>query len=59
MPAGTRLDSAQLKLYFDQNMLDSFDDTAMDVEAHRATVPWTENTVNWNTVRTLATLAGG
>ncbi|MEV6494034.1 DNRLRE domain-containing protein, partial [Actinoplanes sp. NPDC051633] len=51
VPAGTRLDSAQLKLYFDQNMLNTFDDVEMDVSAHRATVPWAESSVTWNTVR--------
>ncbi|MFG1605155.1 DNRLRE domain-containing protein [Actinoplanes sp. NPDC049265] len=51
VPAGTRLDSAQLKLYFDQNMLNTYDDTEMDVSAHRATVPWSENSVTWNTVK--------
>ncbi|MEV6630256.1 DNRLRE domain-containing protein [Actinoplanes sp. NPDC051470] len=51
VPTGTRLDSAELKLYFDQNMLNSYDDVEMDVEAHRATVPWAENSVTWNTVK--------
>ena len=52
VPAGTKLDSAQLKLYFDQTMVNELDDDAVPINAHRATAAWAENTVTWNSVKT-------
>ncbi|MFE0648297.1 DNRLRE domain-containing protein [Streptomyces sp. NPDC059534] len=46
VPAGTRLDSADLKLYFDQTHTTG--DTEVQLEAHRATQPWTEAQATWN-----------
>ncbi|MGW4947749.1 DNRLRE domain-containing protein [Actinoplanes sp. NPDC004185] len=51
VPAGTKLDSAQLKLYFDQTMVNELDDTAVPINAHRATTAWAENSVTWNSVK--------
>jgi hypothetical protein len=46
VPAGTKIDAIQLKLYFDQ----SFETNAntVQLEAQQATSAWTESTVNWN-----------
>jgi hypothetical protein len=46
VPAGTKIDAIQLKLYFDQ----SFEANAntVQLEAQQATSAWTESTVNWN-----------
>jgi RHS repeat-associated protein len=52
VPAGTRLDSAQLRLYFDQTMVNAHDKDAVPIQAHRVTAPWAENTVTWNAINT-------
>ncbi|MFB9928304.1 DNRLRE domain-containing protein [Amycolatopsis halotolerans] len=46
IPAGTRLDSAQLQVYYDQDHTTGANDVT--VEAHRATQPWTASTATWN-----------
>ncbi|WP_256341731.1 DNRLRE domain-containing protein [Streptomyces sp. TLI_105] len=46
IPAGTKLDSADLKLYFDQTHTTG--DTEVQLEAHRATQAWTESGATWN-----------
>ncbi|MEU8609253.1 DNRLRE domain-containing protein [Actinoplanes sp. NPDC048791] len=52
VPAGTKLDSAQLKMYFDQNMVNALDSTVVPINAHRVTAPWNESTVTWNNINT-------
>ncbi|MFF0204374.1 DNRLRE domain-containing protein [Streptomyces sp. NPDC005017] len=46
VPAGTRLDAAELKLYYDQTH--TAGDTEVHLEAHRATQEWREDTATWN-----------
>ncbi|MFF0473134.1 DNRLRE domain-containing protein, partial [Streptomyces sp. NPDC004284] len=46
IPAGTKLDSADLKLYFDQTHTTG--DTEVQLEAHRATQAWTESGATWS-----------
>ncbi|MFE1443252.1 DNRLRE domain-containing protein [Streptomyces sp. NPDC058739] len=46
VPAGTRLDAAELKLYYDQTH--TAGDTEVPLEAHRATQEWREDTATWN-----------
>ncbi|NUP15658.1 MAG: DNRLRE domain-containing protein [Streptomyces sp.] len=46
VPAGTKLDSADLRLYYDQTH--TTDDTEVDLEAHRATAAWSEEQATWN-----------
>ncbi|MER7107911.1 golvesin C-terminal-like domain-containing protein [Streptomyces sp. NPDC000229] len=46
VPAGTKLDSADLKLYFDQTHTTG--DSEVRLEAHRATAAWSESTATWN-----------
>ncbi|CAL9644661.1 hypothetical protein SUDANB15_06419 [Streptomyces sp. enrichment culture] len=46
VPAGTRLDSAELKLYYDQTHTTGA--TEVRLEAHRATTAWTEAGATWN-----------
>jgi RHS repeat-associated protein len=46
IPAGTKLDSADLKLYYDQ--FHTAGDTEVQLEAHRATASWDESTATWN-----------
>ncbi|MGW1028113.1 golvesin C-terminal-like domain-containing protein [Streptomyces sp. NPDC002577] len=46
IPAGTKLDSADLKLYYDQTH--TAGDTEVQLEAHRATADWSESTATWN-----------
>ncbi|MFD0078461.1 DNRLRE domain-containing protein [Streptomyces sp. NPDC127166] len=46
IPAGTKLDSADLRLYFDQTHTTG--DTEVQLEAHRATQPWTEAQATWD-----------
>jgi RHS repeat-associated protein len=48
VPAGTRLDSAQLQMYFDQ--VHTTDDFDVPIEARRVTANWAENTVTWNSI---------
>ncbi|XCW01068.1 DNRLRE domain-containing protein [Streptomyces sp. HUAS MG47] len=48
--AGTKLDSADLKLYFDQTHTTG--DTEVQLEAHRATQAWQEDTATWNSANT-------
>jgi RHS repeat-associated protein len=51
VPAGTKLDSAELKLYYDQTHTAS--DTEVHLQAHRATQEWREDTATWNSANTL------
>ncbi|MFI1714417.1 DNRLRE domain-containing protein [Streptomyces litmocidini] len=51
IPAGTKLDSADLKLYFDQTH--TAGDTEVQLEAHRATQAWSESTATWNNANAL------
>jgi RHS repeat-associated protein len=46
VPAGTKLDSADLKLYYDQTH--TAGDTEVQLEAHRATEAWSESNATWN-----------
>ncbi|WP_245685045.1 DNRLRE domain-containing protein, partial [Streptomyces exfoliatus] len=50
IPAGTKIDSADLKLYFDQ--FHTTGDTEVQLEAHRATQAWSEETATWNSANT-------
>ncbi|GGM19757.1 DNRLRE domain-containing protein [Micromonospora yangpuensis] len=52
VPAGTQLDSAQLRMHFDQTTSNDADQYAVPVDAHRVTAPWAENTVTWNSINT-------
>ncbi|MGW0121499.1 golvesin C-terminal-like domain-containing protein [Streptomyces sp. NPDC003327] len=49
IPAGTKLDSADLKLWFDQ--YHTTGDTEVQLEAHRATQAWSEETATWNSAQ--------
>ncbi|MEU6879181.1 DNRLRE domain-containing protein [Streptomyces sp. NPDC046712] len=51
VPAGTKLDSADLKLYYDQTHTTG--DTEVQLEAHRATQAWTEEQATWNSANTI------
>ncbi|MFE2598949.1 DNRLRE domain-containing protein [Streptomyces sp. NPDC059396] len=51
VPAGTRLDAANLQLYYDQTH--TTDGTAVPLEAHRATAAWNESTATWNNAKDL------
>ncbi|GAA3597777.1 DNRLRE domain-containing protein [Kribbella ginsengisoli] len=57
IPAGTAVDSAQLKLYFDQSF--ETNANAVQLEARQVASAWTESTVNWNSTAntTLGSLA--
>ncbi|MBA2947606.1 golvesin C-terminal-like domain-containing protein [Streptomyces himalayensis] len=46
VPAGAKLDSADLKLYYDQTHTTG--DTEVHLEAHRATADWSEDRATWN-----------
>ncbi|MFE3138450.1 DNRLRE domain-containing protein [Streptomyces scopuliridis] len=46
IPAGSKIDTAQLSLYFDQ--VHTTGTTNVDVEVRRATGPWDETQANWN-----------
>ncbi|MGI5380313.1 DNRLRE domain-containing protein [Streptomyces sp. CA-251387] len=46
VPAGTKLDAAELKLYYDQTH--TAGDTEVHLEAHRATSDWREDSATWN-----------
>ncbi|MEV0489525.1 DNRLRE domain-containing protein [Streptomyces atratus] len=45
VPVGTKLDSADLRLYYDQTHTTG--DTEVPLEAHRATAAWDETTATW------------
>ncbi|MFF3350618.1 DNRLRE domain-containing protein [Streptomyces sp. NPDC002779] len=51
IPAGTKLDNAELKLYYDQTHTTGAEEVAL--EAHRATGPWTESGATWNNAKDL------
>jgi RHS repeat-associated protein len=51
IPAGTKLDSAQLRMYYDQTHTTGSNDVTL--EAHRATGPWEETTATWNNANNL------
>ncbi|CAM5351478.1 YD repeat-containing protein OS=Streptomyces glaucescens OX=1907 GN=SGLAU_00860 PE=4 SV=1 [Streptomyces glaucescens] len=46
IPAGTKLDSADLRLYYDQTHTTGT--TEVQLEAHRATGAWSESSATWN-----------
>ncbi|GAA4509144.1 hypothetical protein GCM10023191_069920 [Actinoallomurus oryzae] len=46
IPAGTKISSADLQMYYDQTHTDNSKDVT--IEAHRATAPWDETTATWN-----------
>ena len=46
VPSGTKIDSADLKLWYDQTHTSG--DTEVQLEAHRATQAWTEEQATWN-----------
>ncbi|MER5207720.1 DNRLRE domain-containing protein [Streptomyces sp. NPDC002825] len=50
VPAGTKLDSADLRLWFDQTHTTG--DSEVQLEAHRATQAWTEDLATWNSANT-------
>ncbi|MFI2347971.1 DNRLRE domain-containing protein [Streptomyces sp. NPDC019443] len=50
VPAGTKLDAADLKLYYDQTHTTG--ETEVQLEAHRATQAWTEENATWNSANT-------
>ncbi|MFI0409215.1 DNRLRE domain-containing protein [Actinomadura sp. 3N508] len=52
IPAGTRIDSAQLQLYYDQNHTSSANPVTL--EARRATQAWDETTATWNNANGIA-----
>jgi hypothetical protein len=52
IPAGAKIDSARLGLYFDQ--AHTTGDQDVTVEAHRATGPWEQTTATWNKTSTLS-----
>ncbi|MEV3991544.1 DNRLRE domain-containing protein, partial [Streptomyces sp. NPDC049837] len=49
IPSGTKLDSADLKLYYDQTHTTSSSEVRL--EAHRATADWSESTATWNSAK--------
>ncbi|WOX26456.1 DNRLRE domain-containing protein [Streptomyces solicathayae] len=49
VPAGTKLDSADLQLYYDQTHTTNADEVRL--EAHRATASWNEATATWNSAQ--------
>ncbi|WP_426405359.1 DNRLRE domain-containing protein [Streptomyces sp. R-07] len=51
IPVGTKVDSADLKLYYDQTHTTG--DTEVQLEAHRATQEWSESTATWNSASAL------
>jgi hypothetical protein len=51
VPAGTKLDSADLKLYYDQTHTTG--DTEVQLEAHRATQAWAEDQATWNSANAI------
>lgn len=51
VPTGTKLDSADLKLYYDQTHTTG--DTEVQLEAHRATQSWTEDQATWNSANAI------
>ncbi|GAA4593682.1 hypothetical protein GCM10023194_58560 [Planotetraspora phitsanulokensis] len=54
VPSGTKIDSAQLQVYYDQDIDTSTGATNnVTVEAHRATAAWDETTATWNTAKNL------
>ncbi|WSW25344.1 DNRLRE domain-containing protein [Streptomyces sp. NBC_01003] len=52
IPAGTKIDSARLGMYFDQAHTTNANDVTMEV--HRATGPWTESGATWSNTSTLS-----
>ena len=51
IPAGTKVDSARLNMYFDQSHTTNANDVT--IEAHRATGTWAEATATWNNTSAL------
>ncbi|MFG2091264.1 DNRLRE domain-containing protein [Spirillospora sp. NPDC048824] len=52
IPSGTRIDSAQLQLFYDQNHTSSANPVTL--EARRATAEWDETTATWNNASGIA-----
>ena len=48
IPAGTPIDSAQLRMYYDQTHTTFAND--VPIEARRISAPWTETTATWSTI---------
>ncbi|MCK2217509.1 DNRLRE domain-containing protein [Actinomadura sp. ATCC 31491] len=60
VPSGTRIDSAQLQVYYDQDLPTSTGTSnTVTLEAHRATAAWDETTATWNTAKNLTGELGG
>ncbi|GII56068.1 hypothetical protein Pth03_44570 [Planotetraspora thailandica] len=54
VPSGTKLDSAQLQVYYDQVIPTSTGaSNNVTIEAHRATAPWDETTATWSNASNL------
>ncbi|MFB4278558.1 DNRLRE domain-containing protein [Nonomuraea sp. MTCD27] len=54
VPSGTRIDSAQLQVYYDQDIQTSTGaSNNVTLQAHRATAAWDETTATWNTAKSL------
>ncbi|MFD7284479.1 DNRLRE domain-containing protein [Streptomyces sp. NPDC059863] len=51
IPARTRIDSARMQLYYDQNH--SANNLPVTLGAYRATGPWDETTATWNSTKDL------
>ncbi|WP_318275683.1 golvesin C-terminal-like domain-containing protein [Streptomyces pharetrae] len=51
VPAGTKVDSADLRLYYDQTH--TAGDTEVRLEAHRAAQAWTEDQATWNSANAI------
>jgi RHS repeat-associated protein len=52
IPAGTKVDSARLEMYFDQAHTTNGNDVT--IEAHRATGAWDESTATWSNTSALS-----
>jgi RHS repeat-associated protein len=52
IPAGVKVDTARLEVYFDQTHTTSGNDVT--VQAHQATGPWDETTATWDNTSSLA-----
>ncbi|TYB50915.1 DNRLRE domain-containing protein [Nonomuraea sp. PA05] len=60
VPSGTKIDSAQLQVYYDQDIQTSTGvSNNVTLEAHRATAAWDETTATWNSAKNLTGELGG
>ncbi|MEV1166985.1 DNRLRE domain-containing protein [Nonomuraea sp. NPDC049784] len=54
VPSGTKIDSAQLQVYWDQDIPTSTGTTYdVTLEAHRATAAWEETSATWNSAKNI------